>query len=123
MLMSKLDANNLPSANLTKQHAPKHGLGLTDVPDNGWIEVGGDSLEDLTQSTAVPEVKRGRSLRFSRSTSSISKHSCDTRILGSALLPLTPDQSPDMNFNAFGEVSQLHLFANPILPQTILNAS
>lgn len=103
MVMSKLDPNNLPSTNLMKHHAPNHGLGLTDVPDSGWIEIGGEGLEDLTQTNAGPEVKRGKSIRFSRSASSISKHSYDARI-DSALLPLTPDQSPDMNFNAFGKL-------------------
>ncbi|TIA72276.1 hypothetical protein E3P91_02138 [Wallemia ichthyophaga] len=116
MVMSKLDPNNLPSTNLMKHHAPNHGLGLTDVPDSGWIEIGGEGLEDLTQTNAGPEVKRGKSIRFSRSASSISKHSYDARI-DSALLPLTPDQSPDMNFNAFGCIQDTKALYSKLMSQ------
>ena len=107
--LSKIDLDALPTFisasnghnnnNLNHNVTNYKGLGLT-LSDEGWIEI------DERQQQQQQQQQQPKNLRFKSSSFTNIKNDTQTRIIGSSLLPLTPDPSPQINFNTFGRIGE-----------------
>lgn len=100
--MSKLDVDALPSASIRHSYEPKLGLALAAMSNDGWIERGKDQPKGYSQSNKYNGARGVQSIRNSNSLSPFGKDDYKMHMIRQALLPPTPDQSPDFDLNAFG---------------------
>ncbi|TIB79867.1 hypothetical protein E3Q06_04001 [Wallemia mellicola] len=117
LLMSKLDVKALPSASIRHSYAPKLGLGLDALSDDGWIEQEKDQPEEYGQLNKYIGARGVQSVRNNKSLSRFGKNDYKSHIIRPTLLPPTPDQSPDFDLNAFDPLADS--FNSAFKPQQV----